>query len=86
MGSRFLLAMAAVLGLTAPARAVGCQYDDALVARLLDDLNDHGSVDPPQLQIVCDHLYDARSPSCELTLELYARLGGASKEPHVEDD
>jgi len=69
----------AAVAITAPARAVGCQYDDALVARLLDDLNDHGSVDPPQLQIVCDHLYDARSLSCELTLELYARLGGASQ-------
>jgi DNA-binding winged helix-turn-helix (wHTH) protein len=69
----------AAIAITAPARAVGCHYDDALVARLLDDLGDHGSVDPPQLQIVCDHLYDARGPNGELTFALYARLGGASQ-------
>ncbi|HJQ24352.1 MAG TPA: winged helix-turn-helix domain-containing protein [Blastocatellia bacterium] len=69
----------AAVAITAPARAVGCHYDGALVARLLDDLNDRGSVDPPQLQIVCDHLYDARSPNGELTLALYAQLGGASQ-------
>jgi DNA-binding winged helix-turn-helix (wHTH) protein len=69
----------AALAITAPARAVGCHYDEALVARLLDDLDDHGSVDPPQLQIVCDSLYDARGPTCELTLALYAQHGGASQ-------
>ncbi|MEN3332622.1 MAG: hypothetical protein V7641_1987 [Blastocatellia bacterium] len=69
----------AAVAITAPARAVGCHYDDALVARLLDDLNDHDLVDPPQLQIVCDNLYDAREATCELTLELYNRLGGASQ-------
>ena len=69
----------AAVAITAPARAVGCHYDDALVARLLDDLNDHDSVDPPQLQIVCDSLYDAREATCELTLALYNRLGSASK-------
>ena len=69
----------AAVAITAPARAVGCHYDGALVARLLDDLNDHDLVDPPQLQIVCDNLYDAREATCELTLELYNRLGGASQ-------
>jgi DNA-binding winged helix-turn-helix (wHTH) protein len=69
----------AAVAITAPARAVGCQYDAALVARLLDDLNDHDLVDPPQLQIVCDSLYDARGQMCELTLDLYSRLGGASQ-------
>jgi DNA-binding winged helix-turn-helix (wHTH) protein len=69
----------AALAITAPARAVGCHYDESLVARLLDDLNDHDSVDPPQLQIVCDNLYDAREATCELTLALYHQLGGASK-------
>jgi DNA-binding winged helix-turn-helix (wHTH) protein len=69
----------AAVAITAPARAVGCHYDELLVARLLDDLNDHDLVDPPQLQIVCDNLYDAREATCELTLELYTRLGGASQ-------
>jgi len=69
----------AAVAITAPARAVGCHYDESLVARLLDDLNDHDLVDPPQLQIVCDSLYDARDAMCELTLGLYTRLGGASQ-------
>lgn len=69
----------AALAITAPATAVGCHFDEALVTRLLDDLNDHDLVDPPQLQIVCDSLYDAREATCELTLALYTRLGGASQ-------
>jgi DNA-binding winged helix-turn-helix (wHTH) protein len=69
----------AAVAITAPALAVGCHVDEGLVARVLDDLNDHGSVDPPQLQIVCDSLYDAREAVCELTLDLYNRLGGASQ-------
>ena len=75
---RFSRAQAA-LAITEPARAVGCSYEELLVSRLLDDLNDHESVDPPQLQIVCDSLYDARGGACQLTLELYEELGGASQ-------
>ncbi|HMG35216.1 MAG TPA: winged helix-turn-helix domain-containing protein [Blastocatellia bacterium] len=69
----------AARAITEPARAVGCEYDSKLVERLLSDLGDDKGVDPPQLQIVCDNLYDARSGDGRLTLELYESLGTASR-------
>jgi hypothetical protein len=58
---------------------VGCQFEAELVTRILDDLGDPDGVDPPQLQIVCDQLYDARDSSGKLTLAAYERLGTASQ-------
>lgn len=69
----------AARAMTEPARAAGCTYQPQLVARLLDDLGDEEGVDPPQLQIVCDSLYDAREPTGELTLAVYEQLGTASQ-------
>ena len=69
----------AARAITEPALTVGCQYEAALVKRLLDDLSDPDGVDPPQLQIVCDQLYDARSQDQKLTVAVYERLGTASK-------
>src|SRR5215510_7960506 len=62
--------------ITCPARAVGCDYEPELVARLLDDISDAGGVDPPQLQIVCDNLYDLREQPGTIRLETYESLGG----------
>jgi len=67
----------AELAITGPVRAVGCRYEPELVARLLADIGDAGGVDPPQLQIVCDNLYDSRDATGSITLEAYERLGGA---------
>ena len=67
----------AELAITGPARAVGCRYEPQLVARLLADIGDAGGVDPPQLQIVCDNLYDSRDERGSITLEAYERMGGA---------
>jgi DNA-binding winged helix-turn-helix (wHTH) protein len=67
----------AEIAITGPARAVGCDYEARLVTRLLEDIGDVGGVDPPQLQIVCDNLYDSRDDKCTFTLEAYERLGGA---------
>jgi DNA-binding winged helix-turn-helix (wHTH) protein len=69
----------AALAITEPANAVGCKYEAHLVERLLDDLSDEGSIDPPQLQIVCDNLYDSRCAGGKLNLSIYERLGGASQ-------
>ena len=63
--------------ITGPARAVGCGYQPELVTKLLADISDVGVVDPPQLQIVCDSLYDSRDEHGSITLEAYERLGGA---------
>jgi hypothetical protein len=69
----------AALAITKPANAVGCNYEPQLVERLLDDLSDEGTIDPPQLQIVCDNLYDSRIVAGDISLESFVRLGGA---PH----
>ncbi|HXG91444.1 MAG TPA: winged helix-turn-helix domain-containing protein [Blastocatellia bacterium] len=68
----------AARAITEPAKAVGCLYEPELVARLLDDLSDGDSIDPPQLQIVCDNLYDSKDNGA-LTLAIYERLGAASQ-------
>jgi hypothetical protein len=62
-----------------PARLLGLEVEDALVDRLIQDLSRDG-VDPPQLQIVCDTLYDAL-PLGErhLTLKSYLALGETRK-------
>jgi DNA-binding winged helix-turn-helix (wHTH) protein len=65
--------------ITEPARIVGCQYQPELVERLLSDLGDEKGFDPPQLQIVCDSLYDARGRDGELTVEQYEQLGTAAR-------
>jgi DNA-binding winged helix-turn-helix (wHTH) protein len=69
----------AALAITEPAKAAGCRYEARLAERLLDDLGEEGTIDPPQLQIVCDNLYDSRGAGGELTLLTYERLGGASQ-------
>ena len=65
--------------ITEPALAVGCRYDQQLVELLLNDLGDDDGVDPPQLQIVCDNLFDSRDANGALTVETYERLGTASQ-------
>jgi len=67
----------AELAITGPARTVGCSYEPELVERLLQDIGDSGGVDPPQLQIVCDNIYDSRDATGSITREAYERLGGA---------
>ncbi|MFY9553541.1 MAG: winged helix-turn-helix domain-containing protein [Blastocatellia bacterium] len=65
------------LAITGPALTVGCSYEPELVAQLLSDIGDAGGVDPPQLQIVCDNLYDSRDENSTISLVAYQRLGGA---------
>lgn len=62
-----------------PARAVSCRLDPGLPAIILDDLSENDHIDPPQLQIVCDALFDGRDKSEGITLEEYRRMGGAPK-------
>jgi len=62
-----------------PARLFGLEVEEALVERLIGDLTREG-IDPPQLQIVCDTLYDA-IPEGEkrITLASYTALGETRK-------
>lgn len=67
-------ALAAVIE---PLEKVGIELQPGLVERIVDDLDEQG-IDPPQLQIVCDRLYDdmlARG-SRRITVADYERLGG----------
>ncbi len=69
----------AARAITEPAARAGCSIEPQLVERLLDDLTELDGIDPPQLQIVCDNLYDWRTAQGALTLEVYQRLGTASQ-------
>ncbi len=69
----------AARAITEPAAKTGCPIEPQLVERLLDDLTERDGIDPPQLQIVCDNLYDWRTAEGALTLEIYERLGTASQ-------
>ena len=59
-----------------PPQRVGVEIEPALVERLLDDLTGEG-VEPPQLQIVCERLYQERGSDNCMTLAAYQALGGA---------
>jgi hypothetical protein len=62
-----------------PARLLGLNFEPELVDRLIADLFREG-VDPPQLQIVCDTLYDAQEQGEKrLTLKSYLALGETRK-------
>jgi DNA-binding winged helix-turn-helix (wHTH) protein len=69
----------AARAITEPANAVGCRYEPLLVERLLNDLSDKKGVDPPQLQIVCDCLFDSKDVTGNLTVATYKDLGTASQ-------
>lgn len=62
-----------------PAQNYDLQVERSLTNRLLDDLYREG-VEPAQLQIVCDRLYQAKPRGARtITLSIYERLGGAQK-------
>jgi hypothetical protein len=62
--------------ITVPVEQLKVSYEPDLIERLLDDLAGEG-VMPPQLQLVCSKLYDARGTSKSLTLKMYEELGQA---------
>jgi hypothetical protein len=60
-----------------PVVLYGIRYEEGLADRILSDLGGE-TVDPPQLQIVCDRLYERLSLQEKvITYENYAQLGGA---------
>jgi hypothetical protein len=63
-----------------PLKQVGVELQTGLAERIVSDLDEQG-IDPPQLQIVCDRLYDdmlARG-SQRITIADYKRLGGVKQ-------
>ncbi|MBN1406932.1 MAG: winged helix-turn-helix domain-containing protein [Calditrichaceae bacterium] len=69
----------AVRAIIGPAREVGCPIAANLPERIWNDLTENGDIDPPQMQIVCDALYDNRDSDKGITEAEYEKLGGASK-------
>jgi serine/threonine protein kinase len=62
-----------------PAKLFGLEVEPALIDRLLEDLSKEG-IDPPQLQMVCDTLFDGVPPGGKrITLDSYVGLGGTRK-------
>lgn len=68
----------AVRAIVGPAKKVNYTYESGLVESILDDLSVNNEIDPPQLQIVCDVLFDTAQKSGVLTFADYRNLGGAS--------
>lgn len=69
--------------ITQPVASLGISYETELVERLLDDLYQDG-IEPPQLQIVCDRLYDAllKEGNTVIGQKIYDCLGGTSSILH----
>ena len=61
-----------------PLKRFGVTLEEGLLERIVDDLDEEG-INPPQLQIVCDRLYDRVlcEPKPEITRAIYEELGGA---------
>ncbi len=70
----------AIKAILEPARAFGLPFEQNLAEQILADLGNNGHpIDPPQLQIVCDALFDECNPQAGITAQDYQKLGGASK-------
>ncbi|GIK40737.1 MAG: hypothetical protein BroJett011_45700 [Chloroflexota bacterium] len=60
-----------------PAALYGLSFEDGLIERILADLS-ATQIDPPQLQIVCDELYEALDTNEKvINARHYEQLGGA---------
>ena len=68
----------AIKAIMQPAEKYGLVYESQLVEQIVQDLLEHGLVDPPQLQIVCDTLFDQRDSFSHISLQSYQKLGGAA--------
>ena len=66
----------AYLAIRKPAEIKEVGYENHLVAKILDELGPQ-KIYPPELQIVCSALYDARENKNVITHSLYNSLGGA---------
>lgn len=64
------------LAIRKPAEIKEARYENPLVAKILDELGPQ-KIYPPELQIVCSALYDARDNENLITQDLYDSLGGA---------
>lgn len=62
-----------------PAKLQHFNIEDKLVAKIISDLSVDDYIDPPQLQIICDTLFDRKNSSSTISLHSYEKLGGAKQ-------
>lgn len=62
-----------------PVMLMNIKIEESLTEKIIDDLLENGFVDPPQLQIVCDTLFDKKNSSSTLLLKSYKELGEAKQ-------
>lgn len=75
-----LSAEAATEAITKPAAQFEVSFDDGLVGVIIQELSDRRAVDPAQLQIVCDHLYNSLPEGQKrITYQLYEAQGGVKQ-------
>ena len=67
----------ALRAMVEPARLGNCRFESGLTQKILDDLSKDQGVSPPFLQMICDGLFDARTPDGLLTHAAYRELGEA---------
>lgn len=66
--------------ITKPAERFGIIFDVHLVDLIVKELSEKGQVDPAQLQIVCDRLYNSMPDrETRITIGLYEDLGGVKQ-------
>ncbi|MEM7585862.1 MAG: HEAT repeat domain-containing protein [Acidobacteriota bacterium] len=69
-----------VRAIEGPLAVAGGEIDDGLAERIFEDLADGAStVEPIQLQVVCQHLWQHRTPEHGITTRHYKASGGAEK-------
>ena len=60
-----------------PAEKFGITYEAGLVSQIIQQLSDKDQIDPAQLQIVCDRLYNSlEERETRISMALYNELGG----------
>jgi len=61
-----------------PVKKFGLEYEPGLVTEIIDDICQEEAFNTPQIQIVCDRLYDVTKEKGDktITIETYKELGG----------
>ena len=62
-----------------PAKLQHFNIEDKLLSKIISDLSVDDYIDPPQLQIICDTLFDKKNSSSTISLHSYEKLGGAKQ-------
>jgi len=62
-----------------PAKLMNLKIEPVLVEKIIKDLSENEFIDPPQLQIICDTLFDKCNSFSSISLKSYENLGSAKQ-------